>query len=118
MIEYPEHMSGCAASGDEMSGQRSEWRLISAEEIIREHRERLDALSTDEVVRRVLAAVSALMDQEGERIGVCPFDWAYHGCDPAWRAVGKACADLAEKQLGESSWRAFRLVIDEERDDA
>ena len=67
----------------------------------------------DDAVKALLSAVDVVMRQEGDRIGAHPFDWTYHGCDPAWQALGSACADLAEKQLGVIAWRVPRIVLDE-----
>jgi hypothetical protein len=83
----------------------TKFRVVSAADWLRKHEARIEAMTMDEAVARVLNAVSALMDQEGDRIGAHPFDWTYHGCDPGWKEVGKACSDLAEKQLGIKTWR-------------
>jgi hypothetical protein len=91
-----------------------ELTFVSMADVVAEEEARLDAMSMGDAVRAVLAAVSALMDHEGDRIGAHPFDWTYHGCEPEWRAVGKACADLAYKQFGQHEWRVPVMVIGRE----
>lgn len=74
----------------------SEHTLVieSLEDIAKRDDDELLATGLRTLMARHNEALNALQRQRGEEIGVYPFDWTYHGCDPVWQEVYATAWDL------------------------
>lgn len=84
--------------------------VIRASDLQAQHVARMDTLTVEEAVSRVLRGLEHLTAQEAQRLGVATIDWTYHGCDPVWKETLKAASDLAEKALGVKCWGVSRVA--------